>query len=378
MHTCKTRFTYISIILMLFASFTAIECGAEDLTTLKGKTYEDVKIVKINSDSVSINHKNGMARISFLELSAEFLESHPELKSKADEFKAAEAKKEKVKKLLAAETKKAEYEEFKRRAEEKAKADAEDLKRREANREILSKLFSPSAGKHKSPRNIKTSVVLFEGSNGSGSGFKVMFGQLPVIVTNAHVFFGIKDAKIRDIDNNPYEVERIFASKTRDLVILKYKETQSNSANLLCATPSVSNLPLGLKVDAYGNSLGDGVITILKGELLGIGPDKIEIDAPIVSGNSGGPVVCTGTKEVIGVSTYLHFIKPDVETKGSRFASRPFSIAVRRFATRIDNLTPEDIQIMTSEEVVDDQNKLDPIEKLKENANSRNWRDTAG
>ena len=86
-------------------------------------------------------------------------------------------------------------------------------------------------------------------------------------------------------------------------------------------------------------------------KLLGIGPDKIEVDAPFVPGNSGGPVVLDEGGEVIGVSTYLRILEPDRSTTGSKYEATKLKRQVRRFATRIDNLDPSDLEPVFLEKI---------------------------
>jgi len=121
-------------------------------------------------------------------------------------------------------------------------------------------------------------------------------------------------------------------------------------------------LHLGVAVSAYGDSLGDGVIVEVKGEFQGIGPEVIEVSAPFVPGNSGGPVIDSKTGKVIGVSTYGRIIRQsDDALTGSRFAARGYKPAVRRFATRIDNLDPDKFERVTKEQIREDQEKHKPF-----------------
>jgi hypothetical protein len=77
---------------------------------------------------------------------------------------------------------------------------------------------------------------------------------------------------------------------------------------------------------ALGNSQGSGVVRPLKGELVSLGPTRLEITAEIVKGNSGGPVVNSDFK-VLGVSSFGEY-RVDVWSKNTKLD------AVRRFALR--------------------------------------------
>jgi hypothetical protein len=86
-------------------------------------------------------------------------------------------------------------------------------------------------------------------------------------------------------------------------------------------------------VVVLGNAEGQGVINTITGKIVGIGPDRIEIDAPIVHGNSGSPIIHLKSGKVIGVATYL-WIK-NYDTTTNEKMAKP---VVRRFGYRIDNV----------------------------------------
>ena len=194
-------------------------------------------------------------------------------------------------------------------------------------------------------------LLFVNGDNGSGTAFKMQFGQLPVIISNAHVFLGMNNPVIRDIQGRHYTVRSIFGAKKRDLVILTYRRKKQESP-LLRPVRDLTQMQANAKVTAYGNSQGSQTHSILPGVLLGIGYDRMEISCGIVGGNSGGPVLLDKSGEVIGVSTYLTIRKVDPQAQGTRYAGKAFSrYNIRRFATRIDNLTPDMLEILDFEKL---------------------------
>lgn len=196
------------------------------------------------------------------------------------------------------------------------------------------------------------SFLFVESPDGSGSAFLAdLHGEL-VIITNAHVYLQMTAPVIKDVNNHEYKITEIYVSKSRDLAILNFEGDKTKIKGLKIS-PNIVNLTHNSSISAVGNSLGDGVLNICNGKLLGIGPEKIEIDAPIVGGNSGGPVFAVDQNEVIGVSTYLRYVKNTLSQVGSRFNNNTEQV-VRRFATRIDNLEDSDIERITEE-----QRKLD-------------------
>lgn len=218
--------------------------------------------------------------------------------------------------------------------------------------------------------NIHKSIVFIRGGGGSGSGFICNLRGIPVIITNAHVYAALANPAIMDSDRREYHVKSALACKTRDLVILEIDLPAGVIP--LEIEPQITNLALNSGLAAYGDSLGDGVVTDLKGILQGIGPAVIEISAGIVPGNSGGPVV--GEKlRVIGVSTFLKRTSLSQNIfDGTRFGNKDAKKdakeeGVRRFATRIDNMELSDFEIIDPELK---QKDLDAIHALQDANNS--------
>jgi hypothetical protein len=76
------------------------------------------------------------------------------------------------------------------------------------------------------------------------------------------------------------------------------------------------------------------------------------VDSPFVPGNSGGPVILSKTDLVIGVATHLEIIRnPEVSLIGSRYEVKRRKPAVRRFATRIDDIDLAKLERVTLEQI---------------------------
>lgn len=192
--------------------------------------------------------------------------------------------------------------------------------------------------------NVTGSVVLIGSDESRGTGFLCRLWGVPVIVTNAHVFAQQFDSRIEDGQQHVYPVKAALVSKKRDLAIIETDIPADRKVFELA--PDVAGLAIDSAATAYGDSLGDRVITMLPGKLLGIGPDEIEISAGIVPGNSGGPVV-DADFNIIGMSTYLKVLNREANLlDGTRFGDGKESNAgVRRFAIRLDRLDPEEFEI---------------------------------
>src|SRR5204863_3580947 len=87
------------------------------------------------------------------------------------------------------------------------------------------------------------------------------------------------------------------------------------------------------EVVVLGNAEGAGVINPIKGRIVGLGPNLVEVDAPFQPGNSGSPIIHLKTGKVIGVATYLTIRKYDSATKEA--IKEPI---VRRFGYRLDSV----------------------------------------
>lgn len=228
--------------------------------------------------------------------------------------------------------------------------------------EELHKMFQKESQETDKNVNIHANVLIITGNGGSGSGFKAKIGDLPMIVSNAHVILGIRDPVIKDLEGRIYKPERIYASKTRDLVLIKYLYEDGNDKGLLNIVPLFNRFKNGMAVTAYGNSLGGGVITETPGTMIGAGPEQIEVTTKIVPGNSGGPIICNATKEVIGIATSMQILHRSEELTGTRYESNWLKVAIRRFAVRIDNLTPEDLEVLSFNDYKKDQKSSLAIE----------------
>ena len=188
-------------------------------------------------------------------------------------------------------------------------------------------------------------------------------------ITNAHVIATMQNPVIMDGKGNSYEIKSMLALPERDIVLFEFK----NPGNLkpIPITYNVASIPINSNIYAYGNSQGEGVITKLNGTLQGVGPQKIEITAGIVPGNSGGPVIYQN--RLIGVSTYMTRSEAGSWTlQGTRFERRSSIFGnkyggIRRFAARIDSINPEQTEILNPISSAED---TEIINELKEANNA--------
>ncbi len=181
-------------------------------------------------------------------------------------------------------------------------------------------------------------VVLIKGDNGEGTGFLVKMPDGPVVVTNIHVIANNPNLKITT--NTGVEIPMISAkgASDRDLAMLSIKDA---GFSYLTLCPDISKTAQnGDEVVTPGNSLGGEVMLNTGGKVLGIGPQKIEIDNPIYHGNSGGPIFHTKSGEVLGVVTEGMKVDTSNQLDRSSYASRNSAISgtMRYFGMRLDNV----------------------------------------
>lgn len=180
------------------------------------------------------------------------------------------------------------------------------------------------------PPETLRSIVVAEGDEARGSGFLVLMGKQVYVVTNAHVVSGNRKIAFKTLSNRALTIGPLEVADDADLVRAPVSD---GGAALSLAGPVDENARIGEAVVVAGNAEGAGVVREIPGTLVGIGPDRIEVDAAFVSGNSGSPILRPdGT--VIGVATYVRvprFFKSD----SSQITSLN---EVRRFGYRLETV----------------------------------------
>lgn len=190
-------------------------------------------------------------------------------------------------------------------------------------------------------------LVFIKTDSGSGSGFVVNVAGKTYIYTNAHVLCGAPGGFTKKIVSIKTAAGRSFPTPYDLELSAVYDAAAPNGLEDMARFPvtlkpgepayefaAMDSMPkAGQKVVAYGNSMGEDVMTTLDGNIMGLGTDRIEVSCEIVPGNSGGPVIFPDTNEVVGISTYLATGKRDIWTQGTQFSQ------VRRFAIRPEKVT---------------------------------------
>ncbi len=174
--------------------------------------------------------------------------------------------------------------------------------------------------------SLRSSLVVIETESGSGSGFIIQLDGKVFLLTNRHVVQGAQKLDFRLVDGQVIHPQTVEVADSQDLVrFLITDDSGLVPLQLADTQPTLSQTVL-----VYGNSGGQGAVTKLDGQILGIGPEVIEVSAGFVPGNSGSPIV-SANGGVFGVATYLTMNTPgkDWVTRGTRFET------VRRFGVRV-------------------------------------------
>ena len=168
------------------------------------------------------------------------------------------------------------------------------------------------------------STAYVQTSQGTATGFVVSIHGRKCLYTCEHCLTDTKMAKAKLADGSSIELGDMEIAVGRDLVrfVLPRKYEGLELAD-------DSEVSVNDAIIAFGDTLGEGVMTANEGRILAYGVDKLEVDAGVLQGNSGGPVV-TRQGKVVGVvscGSVLH----DEYTKGTRYDK------TRRFAERVSN-----------------------------------------
>lgn len=186
------------------------------------------------------------------------------------------------------------------------------------------------------PKISYNSIVIIEGNEGVGSGFLLELKERKFLVTNSHVITGASRLTAKTTNGDEIDLPHyFFVARDRDLALFPI----NHNGDFLEPLEDYEEVDIGEAVTVYGNEAGASVVTELTGAVNGVGPLRVEIDAPFVEGNSGSPVIHHDTGSVIGLATYyIEYDKPEADREpGEYFNKRESLKQRRRFAERIDN-----------------------------------------
>ena len=169
----------------------------------------------------------------------------------------------------------------------------------------------------------KDKLAVIVAGNKTGTGFLLRDGKRTFLFTNLHV---VKDAPFVTATRlNGQEIRLGTRDYARNRDMARFEVIGDYPTFHI--EPEIPDI--GEPIVVLGNSDGQGVVTELRGRVLGVGPTELEIDAKFVTGNSGSPVL-NREGRVVGIASYLKDCRnaADWSKTGTRFNG------IRRFALR--------------------------------------------
>ena len=160
----------------------------------------------------------------------------------------------------------------------------------------------------------KDAFVVISAGNLTGTGFIVREGSSKYLYTNKHVLEKGGKCTLTAIGGNRIKCKTLEFNASKDLARGEVDESSCIINGYFEFSKECPNI--GEDIFVIGNSEGLGVQRLLRGKVVGVTPDLsvIEINAPIVEGNSGSAVI-NASGEVVGIATF--------RVGERRFAIRP-------------------------------------------------------
>ena len=153
---------------------------------------------------------------------------------------------------------------------------------------------------------INPSIVFIEAISGDeiSTGTGIVVGKKGEILTSAHVIDENANIEVRTSKGEVYKAEILFKPENQsDLILIKIKPKSFLPVIKLVDS---SILKVGQKVLAIGNPFGfSGTLTTGIISRIDYEKNKIQTDAAINPGSSGGPIV-NADGEVIGISQSIY------------------------------------------------------------------------
>ena len=175
----------------------------------------------------------------------------------------------------------------------------------------------------------KDKLAVIVAGKKAGSGFLVRAGNRCWLYTNAHVVDGTPPSDVRATLLNNMALSLGACQRAQGLDLVRFA-----LVGPLPAFVRERNMPdIGEAVTVLGNSDGRGVVTEIRGHIIGVGPQQIEVDAPFVAGNSGSPVLNRAGR-VVGVASYLRNCRDNADWSKSNTRYN----GIRRFALRLSSV----------------------------------------
>ena len=175
---------------------------------------------------------------------------------------------------------------------------------------------------------VSNSVLIIEGDKSVGTGFMAKVDDKIYFYTAAHVLSGNSKLTVKNASGKQFTKFGNFEyAEGADMVRMAVTEPVEEYLEIV---PSGVDFQIQTEIAALGNGGGTGVVAMEKGRIMGTSGDSVEVDAGIIKGNSGGPIVHLESGKVVGLVTHLTAEQKDIWSEGTRQAE------VRRFACRMN------------------------------------------
>jgi len=155
---------------------------------------------------------------------------------------------------------------------------------------------------------VKRAVVLLNTPSGRGSG--IIIDRRGLILTNSHIVGKYASVEIIDLSGRKFNCKVIKKDIKLDLALLQIKGDIPKDL-ITIKIGSSKSIEEGQEIFVVGHPLNlrwtltRGIVSAKRGPKDPVMPNRIQIDAPISPGNSGGPVLTPNGELVDIISSKL-------------------------------------------------------------------------
>ncbi len=210
----------------------------------------------------------------------------------------------------------------------------------------------------------KSAIVAIESASGGATGFIAKLNEKVFLVSNTHVLGAIKNPRISTLGGDTLKLGRLYAARNHDIAIVEIIELPDSLQPLEIMDEVEVEAKTSDKIIVCGNSRAKGTMLDTKGEIVGIGPRKVETNSPFYEGNSGSPVLHLKSGKVIAVASYVEFdSKKSSRVSEASRADKKSAIKgdARYFSYRIDSVKKWDF--VTFNELKKQNDKIESYKK---------------
>lgn len=148
----------------------------------------------------------------------------------------------------------------------------------------------------------QATLVLVSGNEGMGGGFMALMGKSNFLVTTTHLIAGLTNPSFKTLDNTVLKIGAASVAVSGDVFCMAQP---AGGAPLEIMQDVDKNVAVGDDVAVLANSEGEGVLKTFTGQVLGIEPDRVEVNAAFATAFSGSPIIHLKTGKVIGIAGYI-------------------------------------------------------------------------